>query len=101
MGSPKQPSTFAEALEVEIQRSNASGGMCRIAIRKAKLKPTDREKVEQAVAAQVSAAKIGAAFKAIADEGDLPIGDGTVKKHRLHQCSCWLPGGEFYTGGDS
>ena len=97
----KPPTSFGEALEQEIQRANASGGMCRIAIRKAKLKPADREKVEQAIAAQVSAGKIGLAFKAIADEGDLPVGDTSIKNHRLHKCSCWKSGGEFYEGDEA
>lgn len=98
MGSPKKPTTFAEALQLEIQRSSAAGGMCRIAIRKEPLTKADREKVEQALSSQVSAGKIGAAFKAIADNGAMPIGEQSIKNHRLKQCSCWKPGGEFYTG---
>ena len=92
------PKTFAEALEQEIQRSNASSGMCRIAIRKAKLKPADREKVEQALASQVSAGKITSAFKLISEEGDLAVGDTTIKNHRIRACSCYKAGGEFHEG---
>ena len=73
--------------------------MCRIAIRKAKLKPADREKVEQALASQVSAPKIGSAFKLIAEDGDVPVGLVTVKKHRTRICSCYKPGGEFHDKG--
>ncbi len=91
------PKSFAEAL---ISLSNSSGGVCRISIRKAKLKPADRENVQQAFDSQVSAHKITAAFKLIAEDGDLAIGDASIKHHRLKTCSCYKKGGEFYEEGD-
>ncbi len=93
------PKSFAEALEIEIRSTSAKNGLCRISIRKAKLKPADREKVDIALASQVSAPKIGAAFKLIANSGDVPVGLVTVKNHRTHVCSCYKPGGEFYEEG--
>ena len=91
------PKSFAEAL---IAISNTStGGKCRVSIRKAKLKPADRDNVEQAFASQVSALKIIAAFKLIAEDGDLPIGEASVKHHRLETCTCYKVGGEFYEEG--
>lgn len=93
------PNSFAEALELEVRATHARDGMCRIAIRKVSLKPADREKVDEALASQVSAPKIGAAFKLIAENGEVPIGLVTVKKHRTQTCSCYKPGGDFYDGG--
>ena len=93
------PKSFAEALEMEIRRTNASHGMCRIAIRKEKLKPTDRGAVDQALDSQVSGPKISAAFKLLAGSNDLAIGDVTIKTHRTRKCSCYQPGGEFYEEG--
>ena len=90
------PKSFAEAL---ITLTQTAGNSCRIAIRKAKLKATDRGNVEQAFESQVSAGKITAAFKLIAEDGDLAIGESSVKHHRLKTCSCYKPGGEFYEEG--
>ncbi len=95
------PKSFAEALEQEIQRSNASSGMCRIAIRKAKLKPADRTNVDQALASQVSAGKITSAFQLIADDGELAIGHTSIKNHRIRVCSCYKLGGELYEGDEA
>ncbi len=91
------PTSFAEAL---VTLTQTAGNSCRVAIRKAKLKPADRENVEQAFASQVSGSKITAAFKLIAEDGDLAIGEASVKHHRLETCSCYKPGGEFYAGDE-
>jgi hypothetical protein len=92
------PKSFAEALEIEVRRSKAGAGKCRIAIRKEKLKPADRGNVDLALDSQVSAPKITAAFKLLAKEGDLSVGQVTIKDHRTRKCSCYEPGGEFYEG---
>jgi len=93
------PKSFAEALEIEIRRSNAGSGMCRIAIRKEKLKPADRGAVDMALDSQVSGPKISAAFKLLAGTDDLAIGDVTIKAHRTRKCSCYKVGGDFYEEG--
>ena len=93
------PKSFAEALEMEIRRSSSGSGMCRIAIRKAGLKPGDRGNVDLALDGQVSGPKISAAFKLLAQDGDLSIGEVTIKNHRTRTCSCYEPGGEFHEEG--
>ena len=90
------PKSFAEALEIEIRRSSAAHGMCRIAIRKAGLKPADRKAVDLALDGQVSGPKISAAFKLLAGTNDLSIGEVTIKNHRTRVCTCYEPGGDFY-----
>ncbi len=43
--------------------------------------------------------KISAAFKLLAQDGDLSIGEVTIKNHRTRTCSCYEPGGEFHEEG--
>jgi hypothetical protein len=95
------PTSFAEALEIEVRRALAGHGKCRIAIRKEKLKPADRGNVDLALDGQVTGTKISAAFKLLAEEGDLAVGDTTIKLHRTRKCSCYKPGGEFFDDGES
>lgn len=84
-----KPTGFAEAFAIEVQRASATGGECRVAIRKEGMKPEDNAALDTALASNVSAKRISAAFSLISGPSDLAVGDTTIKNHRLKKCSCY------------